>query len=344
MDTALLCALILLAAGELLCRTGVIAQPSGKPHATGPAQGYYPAPHIFDANRGYRYRPAHVGRFVRRDFETRMTTNAWGFRDDQMTLKKNDGVFRVALLGDSMLAANEVPVDQTWSNCLRKIVPDIDGRPVEFLNFGIDGYLLWNMAGLLDDVAPRFKPDLVVLWVTPRNLSIGLPRYRAVTSHNEILESPDAKQLQAAVRLENRRWESIRDWIGHHSRLGDWLMARCGKAPGSNLRRIAAPDEGVTPYDPMQLVERMRRASRDAGADFVILLREGHSADESPVTDNAIPVYCDAGTIQNFDDLRWPHDAHFNPKGHQRYAQAIAPVMRKIVKQAMQNEAQTAAR
>lgn len=343
-DSALVSAVLVLLVGEGLSRTGALPQRSNQGRHAGPAQGYYPPPHVFDAECGYRYQPNYDGLFVRRDFETRMVTNPWGFRDDDMNPQKPDDVFRVAILGDSMLAANEAAVTQIWANRLDKIIPAIDGRQVEFLNFGIDGYLLWNMTGLLEDVAPQFRPDLVVLWVTPRQLSIGLPRFRSVTRHGQILESSDAQILNATVRLENRRWQSVRDWIGDRSKLGQWLNRSCGKVKQSNLLRIAARQGAEKAYNPVDLIERMRRTCGKVGAAFVILLREGHGQDESPIRDPQIPLYSDKGIVVDFDQLRWPHDAHFDIEGHRIYAEAIAPIMRNIVRRAMAGDRQAALR
>src|SRR5271165_6780609 len=86
--------------------------------------------------------------------------NSWGMRDEEHTLAPSPGTKRIALLGDSMIAAAQVPLEKTMAKVLEAklqgaLGPGTPGasmagsgtsgsgnRPVEVLNFGVGGYTL----------------------------------------------------------------------------------------------------------------------------------------------------------------------------------------------------------
>ncbi len=92
--------------------------------------------------------------------------NSHGYRDRERTVDKPQGVYRVAVLGDSITEARQVGMDKmfTWlveeelnrSRCCG------EGK-VEVLNFGIPGYGTGQELLLLRERVWKFSPDLIVL-------------------------------------------------------------------------------------------------------------------------------------------------------------------------------------
>src|SRR5215469_5518952 len=67
--------------------------------------------------------------------------NSLGMRDRERTLAPAEGVIRVALLGDSLVAAEEVPLENTMAQVLETRLQTALGsnRTIEVLNFGVGG-------------------------------------------------------------------------------------------------------------------------------------------------------------------------------------------------------------
>jgi lysophospholipase L1-like esterase len=91
-----------------------------------------------------------------------VATNRWGFRDvDYETPAKTPGVHRVAFIGDSVtLGMGVVPADTFVGRVGAMAVAA--GRPVQALNFGVDGYNALQIRELLAAKVLAFEPDQVV--------------------------------------------------------------------------------------------------------------------------------------------------------------------------------------
>jgi hypothetical protein len=86
--------------------------------------------------------------------------NAHGFRDIERTIQKPAGVLRVALVGDSVVAGNHAgPKEKIIGNLL----DTLGGENIEVLSFGVAGYSLGGYIALIEDMALKFDPDLVVM-------------------------------------------------------------------------------------------------------------------------------------------------------------------------------------
>jgi len=93
------------------------------------------------------------------------STNSWGMRDRERLFKKEDGVFRVAMIGDSMIEAEQVG-DKAVVN---RVLEDKFGGKVEFLNFGMNSLGPVQYSLLYEKKIRKFKPDLVLLMFFPEN-------------------------------------------------------------------------------------------------------------------------------------------------------------------------------
>jgi lysophospholipase L1-like esterase len=92
--------------------------------------------------------------------------NSHGYRDRDRSLSKPEGVYRVAVLGDSITEASQVSMDKTFVSLTeeemnrRKCCGE---RQVEVLNFGIPGYGTAQELILLRERVWKFNPDMIVL-------------------------------------------------------------------------------------------------------------------------------------------------------------------------------------
>jgi hypothetical protein len=115
-----------------------------------------------DADLFYELKPGLRGRYC----GGIMTTNSLGMR---MAIappqEKAAGVVRVVGLGDSYIFAQRVDDGQGFLEVLQARALR-DGKPVEFLNFGVPGYNTWMEAVLLAKRARHFAPDVIVVSIT----------------------------------------------------------------------------------------------------------------------------------------------------------------------------------
>lgn len=98
--------------------------------------------------------------------------NSLGMRDKERTVTVAADTLRVAVLGDSMIAATEVPLEHTMSQLLEARLQTAMGPTpkVEVLNFGVGGYTLSQELLLLQNRIWAFRPDVVLLFLSPSSI------------------------------------------------------------------------------------------------------------------------------------------------------------------------------
>ena len=98
--------------------------------------------------------------------------NAEGMRDRDHLLDKPAGVYRIAVLGDSYAEARQVEREQAFWALLPAELAACGfqpGKQVEVLNFGVSGYGTAQELLVLQTMAIRYSPDLVLLQFTNGN-------------------------------------------------------------------------------------------------------------------------------------------------------------------------------
>jgi hypothetical protein len=134
--------------------------------------GYtYPVFYEPDAARGYALRPSVEG-WYRKENETYVRINSAGLRDREHEKAKPKGTLRIAVVGDSYAEALQVAQEKAfWSIAERRLQEcgAFDGRPVEFINFGVSGYGTAQELITLRQKVWDYSPDIVLLAVTTNN-------------------------------------------------------------------------------------------------------------------------------------------------------------------------------
>ncbi|CAD0233083.1 MULTISPECIES: SGNH/GDSL hydrolase family protein [Planktothrix] len=126
---------------------------------------------IVDDERGWTYKPGDSG-WYRFEGESYVTINREGFLDREHTKVKPDNTFRIALLGDSFVAAREVPPEKAFASILERSLNGCDamgGKQVEVLKFGIAGYGTDQELITLRQKVGDYDPDLVILAIFTSN-------------------------------------------------------------------------------------------------------------------------------------------------------------------------------
>jgi len=127
--------------------------------------------HQPDARLGWSLRPGAAALFTS-EGRAYVRINAAGQRDVEHTLDKPDGVYRIAVIGDSYSEAMQVERDKAYWALLPERLSACGfakGRAIEALNFGVAGYGTAQEYIVLQTEAMRYSPDLVLLQFTTGN-------------------------------------------------------------------------------------------------------------------------------------------------------------------------------
>jgi lysophospholipase L1-like esterase len=90
--------------------------------------------------------------------------------------RKDERVFRVALVGQSMTYGTHVPIEQTWGRQLERLLADdFAARGVEreplVMNFAVQGYVFEQMARVYEDAIAPYRPDLLIVPCHPHDIT-----------------------------------------------------------------------------------------------------------------------------------------------------------------------------
>ena len=89
--------------------------------------------------------------------------NSNGFRDREYAIEKPAGVFRIAVLGDSIAWGHMLPLEATFAKQLEQALNSQLDQQFEVLNFGVSGYSTQQEVELYRTRVKRFDPDLVIV-------------------------------------------------------------------------------------------------------------------------------------------------------------------------------------
>jgi len=117
-----------------------------------------------DSTLGYRLKAGASARLKTADFDTRITINAAGVRDREVG-PKAPGERRIVVLGDSLVMAVQVPVEETFTARLERLLNGSARPPSTYrvINAGVQGYGPVEEYLFHRDVTSALRPDIVIL-------------------------------------------------------------------------------------------------------------------------------------------------------------------------------------
>ena len=109
------------------------------------------------------------------NFERRgIRTNQYGFRDLAVATERTKDIQRIAFFGDSVTLGLRVPFDSTFVRQLSDFAIAQPNLPkTEFLNFGIDGYNVEQIAESFHTNVNRFQPDKAIYVMCLNDVDLG---------------------------------------------------------------------------------------------------------------------------------------------------------------------------
>lgn len=163
--------------------------------------------------------------------EQHLRRNRSGFREREFELRKPPGVYRIAVVGDSIAVAMGLPEEQRFSNLIEASL-NRESRRFEVLNFASPGAETHNQVRALGEFVLPAGPDFVLLQWYPNDFEYsneGRPqRPRTLV--------PDAKLHRRLYRssalyiLLDHAWQALQISQGWVVRFEDYMRARFGDA------------------------------------------------------------------------------------------------------------------
>lgn len=124
---------------------------------------------IADKDVGWIHEPYSTIRAIGPEFSNTFKVNRIGYIDVEHLQDKTEGTYRILVLGDSFVEAEQVPFDESFVQQLRVILRNKTGEKIEIISTGASGYGTDNEYLVAQKYVPIYKPDLVVLLFTPGN-------------------------------------------------------------------------------------------------------------------------------------------------------------------------------
>ncbi|MBI1309698.1 hypothetical protein GC176_00200 [bacterium] len=129
----------------------------------------FPSRTRWDRNRGFANVPNSVWKHDA-EGESLVRINRFGFRDENWPVEADDDTVRVAVLGDSFVAAHEVDEAERFTELLEKeLDAATKSAEVDVMNFGVRGYGTAQELMTYRHVVRDFAPDVVLLAVFTGN-------------------------------------------------------------------------------------------------------------------------------------------------------------------------------
>lgn len=248
---------------------------------------------------GWSLRPGAEGWNVS-EGEAYIRINRHGFRDIERTVEKPANTYRIAVLGDSVVEARQVQLEDTFCALAEKRLancPTLGGRRVEVLNFGVPGYGTAQELLLLETRIWEYKPDFVVLCVYLGNDLVdngvrNVPFRPYFFLKDGALVFDDSFRKHRLVQAASIRKEYLLAEIMNHSRLLlllnqvriRWRLRHSRPSNAAQAGLIATDDWATLPYRPPKqqseeemwrvtevLLLRMRDEVLEHGAKFLLM-------------------------------------------------------------------------
>lgn len=122
-----------------------------------------------DRYTGYKGIPNMEGTWREGKIESYVKMNSLGFRDDEYGYGKNEGVFRIVVLGDSFTLGLQVELDKTYHSILENKLNSSGNGTFEVINLGLDGFSTGQQYLAFKHYGLKYQPDLVILAFFIRN-------------------------------------------------------------------------------------------------------------------------------------------------------------------------------
>jgi hypothetical protein len=274
---------------------------------------------------GWNHLPGHtVRQVVPGQFDVTFTYNRWGMKDDDTTLEKLPGVYRIMTLGDSWCENLQVSIADNFDAVLERLLNAATvTRRFEVLNACVYGHHVAQQLMYFQREGARFAPDLVLLMWTRRHPSPWarvLPdgSVRFVPVERSAFDTA-LLRLRGEIRARSHLAALVSDRLLRHQqgRQTPWMGV------GFNEEAVGGEDPTLT----VGLLQEANAITAAAGARLYVvpLLSEPTipAVYQAALDARRIP-YADAGSFfEVMLDPRNITNLYLNPAGCRKLAEAL---------------------
>ena len=119
--------------------------------------------HKLDKKVGYKGIANAEGERKEGEIESYVKMNSHGFRDRERSYEKGKDVFRIVVLGDSIIEALQVPLEQAFTDVLERMLNSESDKRFEVINLGVSGFGTGQEYLTLKYYGLNYQPDLIIL-------------------------------------------------------------------------------------------------------------------------------------------------------------------------------------
>lgn len=319
-----------------------------------------------DEELGFKFIPNAQGVYKRFfEWETTIKINSLGWRDYEYPQKKNPGVYRIAVIGDSFTANLEVPLEQTYSKILEKLLKKNVSTDIEVLNFAIDGTGTDYHFKLLGKILSDYNPDMVVHSFFCNDFEdVQIGKFYRTIYRDQLIQYQKAKQLRKTKRNIDRkyytRWGIIKHAVLKRSLLVRLVMYPLGvrwshfyvlsnyshKIPNNQAQFFKIPEKfpryGQAIEHTRALIRQFKKLSDNNEVQYLLMLLYDKSNIEFPdytyelleetIKENNIVclnLYEKIRHERQKLQLFWKYDNHLNSHGCQFVAENLYRFLQK---------------
>lgn len=332
---------------------------------------------------GWRHAPGSTGRYVGPrpwpiEFDSPIEINSLGLRGPEIPASGEDEL-RVLFLGDSMVAAFEVPYEDSFVSRTAEVLASRLGRPVRGINAGVRGYGTDQSLLYFRHAGHALSPDVVVFFHSRNDLTnnktlhkmrrpMGKPAFTHRGDELVLVGSPtptypicsewivsDDGEPRRLDRPFGRAMCSAQLLLFDHSSLFSFATLRVpwdagmlrrlyyagfAQKPEARSERIANRPIAALTRD--LIVELDREVS---GYDAVLLvIGEDEILDELGADDLRARGVRVLGLGDRHDTsvTQFQNDSHFTVAGHRRVTDRLATPLEELLRERMQREREEA--
>lgn len=325
---------------------------------------------IYDPDLGWRMTPNKSGTYLNilclGEFTNRVTLNSHGLHDVEHSYEPpTNNTYRILMLGDSMVAALEVPLEQAFFRRLEAQLNDVGDISYEVIAAGHHGYSTSQELWYYEKEGRRYQPDLVILVIQPANdfldnhaslrlVGTGSYPYYTLDNNNELmLHTPSIGEIPA--NWGGRSINPLHDTLYQISYLYRLLFRRIDilkgiqenyddPAHGDDPQRLLDEAWAIT----RAVISQLKNEVEADGAQFAVVIApgvwrtqaEGESiyADfEKIMNDLGIPYLNLAPTFQasqsSSPPLIYACDHHWTARGHQLVADELTTNLTDLIQE-----------
>ncbi len=161
---------------------------------------------------------------LRGEYSTYVEINSKGLHDLEHDYHKSPGVVRILALGDSVTAAIQVPLTDTFLKIAERQLNNTFSEPhFEVINAGVIGYGTSNELLFFKDEGHKYEPDFVLLaFFTGNDVieNVNSPLFELKDGElKEVRASPSPTDLLAPWEQPGNSLRKARNFLYTHSRL-----------------------------------------------------------------------------------------------------------------------------